>query len=266
VLRAAALARATGQPVHAFGFPSGPHADTLPHSLREEVTNGDYSGLVRYYVTALTKQGVKEVDVDGYSLGAAMTPDFCNACADAGIEVKSIFWGAIANVAYTDGLGRLAKRFLSIGDQADYDRYAAESVALTQEAERHKKETTDIGRIAVVAMLEDKVVPLAKKFGGLLTPTQFAMGRSIVYGKWLEGPLEEGQKSPGQKMAAFLQRSPQTQIHMYVGSNDALAPLGAMQQTANELGVALTVFEDRNHSVRDDLAFMNTYITKRLAA
>ncbi len=266
LLRAAALAKATGRPVRAFGFPGGPNADTLPHALRDQVTDGDYSGLVRYYATALAESGVTEVDIDGYSLGGAMTPDFCMACADLGIQVKSIFWGAVANVAHTDGLGGLAKRFLSIGDQEDYDRYAEASVALSQEAERHKKEAKDLGRTAVVAMLEDKVVPIAKKFGGLLTPTQFAMGRSIVYGKWLEGPLEEGMRSPAQKMKEFLGRSPETKLHMYVGSKDALAPLANMQALADELQTQLTVFEDRNHSIRDDLPFMQRYITEHLSA
>ncbi len=265
LLRAAALARATGRPVRAFGFPGGPNADTLPHALRDQVTDGDYSGLVRYYATALAASGVTEVDIDGYSLGGAMTPDFCIACADLGIEVKTIFWGAVANVAHTDGLGGLAKRFLSIGDQSDYDRYAEESVALLQEAARHKKETQDLGRTAVVAMLEDKVVPLAKKFGGLLTPTQFAMGRSIVYGKWFEGPLEENMHSPAEKMKQFLSRSPGTKLYMYVGSEDALAPLANMQAVANELHTELTVFAGRNHSVRDDLPFMQRYITELLS-
>jgi pimeloyl-ACP methyl ester carboxylesterase len=264
LLRAAALARGTGRPVRAFGFPGGPNADTLPHSLRDEVTHGDYLNLCRYYVANLVQNNITEVDVDGYSLGGAMTPDFCSACQEAGVQVKSVFWGAVGSAEYTDGIAGMAKRFLSIGNQADYDRYAAESIALSQEAERHKKAAHDLGKTAVGALLEEKVIPLAKKFGALLTPTQFAMGRSIIYGKWLEGDLGPGELNPADKMQRFLAQSPETRVYMYTGASDKLAPAAAMQRIADQLGAELTIFEGKNHSLRDDLPFMNAYIKSKL--
>jgi len=65
-------------------------------------------------------------------------------------------------------------------------------------------------------------------------------------------------------MQVFLALSPDTKLFMYTGSKDSLAPPAAMQALADELGADITIFEGRNHSVRDDLPFMNTYIQDKL--